>query len=101
MTRHCYRCGWTYPRNEQPGRSETCPQCRSDLRVCLNCTHFDRRAAQQCREKRAEPVHDKELGTYCEYFDLHKRVWAGIATDAASSNRESSARDALKKLLGD
>lgn len=101
MTRHCYRCGWVYSRNEQPGRSENCPQCRADLRVCLNCTHFDRRAAHQCRERRAEPVYDKELATYCEYFELNKRAWAGAAQDSAADTRESSARDALKKLLGD
>jgi hypothetical protein len=67
----------------------------------LNCTHFDRRAAQQCREKRAEPVYDKELATYCEYFDLNKRVWAGAALDKPAESREASARDALKRLLGD
>lgn len=101
MTRHCYQCGWVFGRDDQPGRSETCPQCRVDLRVCLNCTHYDRRAAHQCRERRAEPVYDKQLATYCEYFELVRKEWAGAPAEGGATSREQSARDALKRLLGD
>lgn len=97
MTRHCHQCGWNFPRNDQPGRSETCPQCRADLRICLNCTHYDPRVAQQCRERRAEPVHDKQLATYCEYFEMARRDWKA----GGANSREDAARDALKRLLGD
>ena len=34
-------------------------KCRADLRVCLNCQSYDPRVAQQCRERRAEPVLEK------------------------------------------
>ena len=34
-------------------------KCRADLRVCLNCVSYDPRVAQQCRERRAEPVLEK------------------------------------------
>src|SRR5438094_933335 len=56
MTRHCWKCGWDWTLTGQPGRSESCPQCRSDLRVCLNCVSYDVRAAQQCRDRRAVTV---------------------------------------------
>ncbi len=81
-----------------PGRSESCPQCRSDLRVCLNCASYDPHAAQQCRDRRAEPVADKHLGTFCEYFEFARREYAAPAAD---NSREAAARAALKKLLGD
>ena len=42
MTRHCHRCGWLWTLRDLPGRSESCPQCRADLRVCLNCKFHDR-----------------------------------------------------------
>lgn len=81
-----------------PGRSEACPQCNSDLRVCLNCVSYDARVAHQCRDSRAEPVEEKHLANYCEYFELVRREFVPPSENPA---REAKAREALKKLLGD
>ena len=97
MTRHCHRCGWEWKFTELPGRSETCPQCRTDLRVCLNCHSHEAYAAYQCRDRRAEPVGNKEQGTFCEYFEFARRNWTGAGEDA----RASAARSTLRGLLGD
>ena len=73
-------------------------KCRADLRVCLNCVSYDPRVAQQCRERRAEPVLEKAVGNFCEYFEFARRSWtpkSGINT------REEAARAQLKKLFGD
>jgi hypothetical protein len=96
MQRHCHRCGWVWTLRDQPGRSESCPQCRADLRVCLNCSCHDLRAAHQCRERRAEPVAEKDSANFCEYFDFRRSAWAG----AGASTREEHARNDLKRLLG-
>ena len=98
MTRHCHNCGWEWTLAGQPGRSESCPQCRADLRVCLNCVSYDPRVAQQCRDRRAEPVAEKHLGNFCEYFEFAKREWK---PQQAANTREQAARDRLKKLFGD
>ncbi len=66
------------------------------MKVCLNCTSYDARVAQQCKDKRADPVFEKHVANYCEYFDHAKRPWGG----ETKSSREDAARDALKKLLG-
>ncbi|MFM7099984.1 MAG: hypothetical protein ACKOET_02480 [Verrucomicrobiota bacterium] len=97
MTRHCHRCGaeWTF--TVQPGRGEACPGCRADLRVCLNCTHHDRSAAQQCRERRAEEVYEKDRGNFCEFFEMARRAWV----PGGVNPREDDARAALRRLLGD
>ena len=97
MTRHCHNCGWGWTLAGQPGRSESCPQCRADLRVCLNCVSYDPRVAQQCRDRRAEPVAEKHLGNFCEYFEFAKREWK---PQPAANTREQAARDRLKKLFG-
>jgi hypothetical protein len=97
MTRHCHKCGWEWTLAGQPGRSESCHQCGADLRVCLNCTSYDARSAHQCRDRRAEPVFDKHLGNYCEWFEMVRRVFGGKQVDS----REQAARDSLKKLFGD
>jgi hypothetical protein len=98
MTRHCHNCGepWKLPGN--PGRGEVCMQCRADLRVCLNCQSYDRSVAQQCRERRAEPVLEKDKGNFCEYFEFARRVWT---PKTEVNSRESEARERMKKLFGD
>jgi hypothetical protein len=98
VTRHCWKCGAEYTLSGSPGRSETCGQCGSDLRVCLNCLSYDARAAYQCRDRRAEPVEEKHLANYCEYFEFIRREYVPPAMDL---NREEKARAALRKLLGD
>ncbi len=98
MTRHCWKCGTEYKLSGTPGRSETCPRCGSDLKVCLNCVSYDRTVAQECRDGRADPVGDKHLANYCEYFEMVRREFVPPRTNLT---RESQARDALKKLLGD
>ncbi len=96
-TRRCHHCGVEYTFNRNPGRSETC-QCGWDLKVCLNCVFYDTTVAYHCRERRADPVPEKHLANYCEYFEFAKRVWTPKAEE---TKREDSARAALKKLLGD
>lgn len=97
VTRHCHQCGWEWTRTLQPGRRESCPQCRADLHVCVNCTHHDRSAAHQCRERRAEPVEDRQSANFCEWFEFVRRIWSGKGADP----RGDAARDALRRLLGD
>ena len=96
MTRHCWKCGVEYKNRSSPGRSETC-DCGADLKVCLNCVHYDARVAHQCRERRADPVAEKNAANYCEYFEFVVRDWQPRGADA----REAAARDRLKQLFGD
>lgn len=73
-------------------------KCRADLRVCLNCQSYDLRVAQQCRERRAEPVSEKAVGNFCEYFEFLRRKWEA---KEIKNSREDAARAQLKKLFGD
>jgi hypothetical protein len=73
-------------------------KCRADLRVCLNCQSYDPRVAQQCRERRAEPVLEKAVGNFCEYFEFARTEWK---PKSEANPREAAARDQLKKLFGD
>lgn len=98
MTKHCWKCGWEYKLPGLPGRLEACPRCGSDLKVCLNCVSYDPRVAHQCRDRRADPVAEKHMANYCEYFDMIRREYT---PQAENTSREAKARDTLKKLLGD
>jgi hypothetical protein len=97
MSRHCNNCGEAWTLSGNPGRSEVCMKCRADLRVCLNCSHYDPRVAQQCRERRAEPVLEKAVGNFCEHFDFARHEWK---PKSEINLREDAARAQLKKLLG-
>src|SRR3954470_4116777 len=98
LTRHCHKCGEPWALSGQPGRGEVCMKCRADLRVCLNCAHYDARVAHQCRERRAEPVLEKDVGNFCEYFEFTRGDWQ---TKPENKSRESAAREQMKKLFGD
>jgi hypothetical protein len=98
MTRHCWKCGTEYKLSGTPGRSETCPRCGSDLKACFNCISYDPTVAQECRDGRADPVNDKHLANYCEYFEFIRREFT---PPKVNRSRENQAREALKKLLGD
>jgi len=98
LTRHCHKCGWEWTLQGQPGRSETCPRCNSDLRVCLNCASYDPHVAYQCRDRRAEPVQEKDEGNFCELFDFAPRAFF---SKKENNSREIAARENLRRLLGE
>ena len=98
MTRHCYKCGWEWTLAGQPGRNDSCHQCGSDLKACLNCVSYDARVAYQCRDRRADPVGEKHTANFCEYFEMARRAFV---SSQQGGPREDAARDQLKKLLGD
>lgn len=98
MTRHCWKCGTEYKLSGSPGRLESCEKCGSELKVCLNCVSYDRAVAHQCRDRRAEPVMEKHMANYCEYFEMIKRKFVPPAEE---KSREAKVRDQLKNLLGD
>lgn len=54
--------------------------------------------AQQCRERRAEPVLEKHVGNFCEYFEFVRR---NCVPKEVKNSREEAARAQLKKLFGD
>jgi hypothetical protein len=101
MTKHCFNCGHKWILATAPGRRDTCEDCDTDFRCCRNCIHHDPVVAHQCRERRAEPVQEKDRANYCEYFDFSKRTFKKPIPNQGDISREDTARDALKKLLGD
>jgi len=98
LTRHCWKCGEEYKLAGSPGRSESCERCGSDLKVCLNCVSHEARAAYQCRDRRADPVAEKHVANYCEYFEMARREFVAKSDELP---RQEKARDTLRKLLGD
>lgn len=70
MAYFCFRCGKEISLGSPSGvgRRDTCPACDADLHSCLNCTHYDGKAYNECHEPQADRVLDKDRSNYCDYF---------------------------------
>jgi len=70
-TVNCHSCGNALELSSGVvGRGEECPHCRTDVRVCFNCTHYDQASYNECSEPMAERVVDKDRRNFCDYFSL-------------------------------
>jgi hypothetical protein len=91
----CHHCGRELRVATKPARTDGCPHCHSDLKVCLNCRLHDRGANNQCREPQAEWVTDKDKANFCEFFEF--RETSALAQPGAGTQ---GARDAFDALFG-
>jgi len=66
----CHACQTRIPlaSGDSVGFRDVCDRCRADLHVCLNCTHSDPSAYNECREPNAERVLDRDRANRCDYF---------------------------------
>jgi hypothetical protein len=87
----CHGCGRSEPFDGPVPRAAACDGCSADLRVCLNCTHYDRGSYNDCREPSAERVVEKDKSNFCDYFRPRETPRAG---DAAGGKL-----DGLEKLF--
>lgn len=88
----CFHCRAVLQFEALPGRSASCDSCHSDVRVCLNCRHYDAQSYNECREPVAERVVDKDRRTFCDYFSP-----APTGNDPRAQQTNTKA-DVLKKL---
>ena len=70
-------------------RSDTCPNCRADIRCCKNCNFFDPKSYNECRESMADRITDKEKANFCDYFKI-----GSSANDADKARQEQLAKAA-------
>ena len=91
----CYYCGT--PANEKITRSLLCPQCRRELRVCLNCKSYKKDAHWDCIETIPEQVTDKERANFCDYFVYAPKI--DKEKQAKSQKIKNDAKDNFLKLF--
>lgn len=68
----CHRCGAEIPFVGRVGRRDICSVCGSDLHCCLNCRFYAPGHHNDCREPGADRQVDKEVGNFCDYFELRR-----------------------------
>lgn len=77
----------------KPGRGDSCPYCKSDLKVCLNCRFFDEMSYNECSEPSADRVTVKDRSNYCEYFEWRE----GNADTKVPEDTLKALKDLFKK----
>jgi len=68
--KYCHFCKKEIPYDTRILRTETCPWCRSDLHVCLNCTHHDSSRYNECLIPGTERVKERERANHCTAFEM-------------------------------
>ena len=89
----CHACGtaFEFSLTEGVGRRDECNKCRSDMRVCKNCRHYDVTARWECRESISEAVREKAKANFCDFFQPSEGL--GLA----GVQKSNSAEDLLKR----
>ncbi len=84
MNQNCHKCQKELPyKDDTPiGRSDRCPYCNADLRVCLACKFFDKSSYNECKEPVAERVVEKEKANFCDYYKY------GLSSNLKSLTKE-------------
>ncbi len=94
----CHHCNRELTLLAAVGRTDGCPHCQSDLKVCLNCMFFDPGANNQCREPQAEWCPEKTKANFCEFFTFGETSALGRPGGGAQSDRDR-ARSAFDSLF--
>ncbi|HVN25702.1 MAG TPA: hypothetical protein VMT71_17175 [Syntrophorhabdales bacterium] len=94
--KRCYKCGTTIE-IEKVSRRDECPNCGSDVRVCLNCAFFSESKANSCEESQAEPVKEKDRATYCDFFRFSEKA-GRYAVNGIKPAQKNSAKAEAEKL---
>ena len=97
---YCQNCGTEYNVASWGivGRTSTCESCGRDLHACVNCSHYDPKAYNECHEPNAERVDDRRSSNFCDYFKAVPTKPSAPGQSAAAK-REQAARDKLNSLF--
>lgn len=63
---NCYFCGNSFGENIY--KTTLCPSCGKEMKICMNCRHYDPAAHHACAEPQAEFVQEKLRANFCDYF---------------------------------
>ena len=97
--RVCHRCAGELNPVSAITRTDSCPNCHSDLKCCLNCRLHDPGANNQCREPQAEWQTDKEKSNFCEFFEFRETSSLSQPGMGGAESRPDRARSAFDSLF--
>ena len=84
----CHFCKREIPFETRILRTETCPWCRSDLHVCLNCKHHNTSRHNECEVPNTDRIKHRDRANFCGAFEFR----------SGKPEENSEAKDAKAKL---
>ena len=64
----CFNCDELLSFVSSVGRRDECPRCHADVHCCRNCSHFDPKSYNECREPSADVQREKDRSNFCDFF---------------------------------
>ncbi|MBP9838050.1 MAG: hypothetical protein KBC84_04995 [Proteobacteria bacterium] len=91
----CYKCNTklSLP-SGTVSRTESCLKCSADVKVCLNCDHYDPKSYNECKEPNADRVVDKEKSNFCDYFKPRQKA---LSKDSHKEDKFKDLESLFKK----
>ncbi|MEK6774167.1 MAG: hypothetical protein AABY64_09505 [Bdellovibrionota bacterium] len=75
----CFSCSKELSFTDRVSLREECPSCRADVHACRNCSFYDPKAYNECREPQAERVQDRDHANRCDYFSPGNNSGTGVS----------------------
>jgi hypothetical protein len=91
--KRCALCGKEVRIDKYFSRKSTCPECRGDLHICLNCSFYSETSHNKCLEPKAEFQRSRDKANFCDYFVF------GEAATASSDKDKVDAKRRLEELF--
>ncbi len=97
---NCHFCKQELEYADRVPLRDECSKCKHDVHSCKNCSFYDAKVYNECREPQAEVVMEKDRANRCEYYQPG-RVGAGGASASAPSKEDllKAAEALFKKKL--
>ncbi len=75
-------------------RKSSCPHCRGDMHICLNCKFYSVTSHNKCLEPKAEFQRSRDKANFCDYF-----VFAEVASPTTPGKTQEDARKKFDDLF--
>lgn len=86
----CFSCHKKFDVAERVSIREVCPHCDADAHVCKNCTFYDPKVYNECREPQADRIQVKDRANRCDYFQPRAEGTGGTAVDKAKALKDAA-----------
>ncbi|HUO77192.1 MAG TPA: hypothetical protein VMU21_06405 [Thermodesulfovibrionales bacterium] len=94
MVKICASCEKEIEMDKYFSRKSTCPNCKRDLHICLNCRFYSETAHNKCIEPKAEFQRARDRANFCDYF-----VYREGTSSLHSGNVQQDARKNFDDLF--
>ncbi|MBI4469672.1 MAG: hypothetical protein HY650_10165 [Acidobacteria bacterium] len=91
----CSACGEAIPMQFGLNFDSQCPKCKTDLRTCKNCVHFDTARQFECNKPIPERISPKDRRNQCSFFEIRKAVERETSTAVSKMEDPRKAFDRL------